>query len=150
MSPALEGGSLTIGPPVKPLFCVFILVVIAVQNCTLFDLYSDKFIKRKADIPQNYHRSQGTYDLLTCVCTSSGKGFSSLSHKKNPSLSPSHSKRSPSPIAWRSLDTMSPRPPLFHSTPLLLPLPPSFLVGLAPEICQVWGKSTNLNQYYYG
>ena len=84
MSPALEGGSLTIGPPEKPLFCVFILVVIAVQNCTLFDLYSDKFIKRKADIPQNYHRSQGTYDLLTCVCTSSGKGFSSLSHGEEP------------------------------------------------------------------
>ena len=84
MSPALEGGSLTIEPPEKPLFCVFILVVIAAQNCTLFYLYSEEFIKRKVDIPQNYHKSQGTYDLLMCVCTSSDKGFSSLSRGEEP------------------------------------------------------------------
>lgn len=67
MSPALEGGSLTIGPRERPLFCVFLLVLIAAQNCTLSDLYSEELIKRKADIPQNYHKSQGIYDLLIRV-----------------------------------------------------------------------------------
>ena len=121
MSPALQGGYLTIGPPERPLFCVFILVLIAAQNCTLFDLYSEEFIKRQADIPQNYHKSQGTYDLLMCVCTSSGKGFSPLSHGEEPICC-----RLPAPRGLLCLSCGAHWIACLLDVPFFIPLPSSF------------------------